>query len=803
MKLISLLRRALAAVTVAAAVPVALAAGPAPDAAEARAIARDAFVYGFPLVDNYRIQHAYFVDLANPEYKASWNRIRNVPRVYTPDDKAIQTPNSDTPYSFVGLDLRAEPVVLTLPAIEAKRYYSVQLVDAYTHNFAYLGSRETGNGGGRFLIAGPRWRGKAPSGIDRVIRAETNFAFALFRTQLFDTTDLPKVERIQQGYSVQPLSKATGTPAPAAKPVTFPTPLTAAAQRTDPRFFELLNFVLSQQPPHPSEAATLARFAKLGIGPGLRFDAHRRSPELRAAIEAGMADGWRDFVAFKTGSIDTGKVVSGDLFGTREFLGGDSMRRMTGAVLGIYGNTREEAMYPVYFVDATGRKLDGATGRYVLRFAPGQLPPVDAFWSLTLYEQPSSLLSANQLNRYLINSAMLPSLRRDADGGVTLYVQHESPGTELKSNWLPAPKGPFSTILRLYRPRAEAVDGRWTPPKAEPVGAGARVAPVAPLVPAAAAPAPGPVPVTPETYIRAETDRTFDNFAKLAGGVNRFYHFRAPTPLDRQTVVRMNKDTLYSGAIVDTEGGATVTLPEPDAGRYMSILVIDNDHYAPNVFYEPGTHTLPTDTRYVMLIVRTQLLRPDDPADAARVNALQDRVTLSTTRADPFPPVKWEPTSLKALTERYERESARFPSWKGVMGPRGTVDESTRHVAAAAAWGLFPEQHATYLNYSGGHDPAVCHRATYAVPENRAFWSITVYGPDGYMKHANSILNKANTKPNPDATFTARFGSVQACGDAPNRLDVAEGWNFLMRVYRPGQTVLDGSYRLPKVTPGR
>lgn len=800
---IRLVRRVLVVLAVFLALP---AAAADPSAAEAREIARDAYIHGFPLVDHYRIQHAYFVDRTNTEYKGAWNRVHSVPRVYTPADTAIQTPNSDTPYSFAGLDLRAEPMVLTLPAIETRRYHSVQLIDAYTHNFAYLGTRETGNGGGRFLIVGPGWRGRPPAGIDRVIRAETAFVFAVFRTQLFEPADLPNVARIQRGYVVQPLSALSGTTPPAARPIVFPASLGPASQRTDPRFFELMNFVLSLQPPHPAEAAALARFAKLGIGPGLRFDTGRLTPELRAAIEAGMADAWRDFDAYKTQRIDTGEIVSGDMFGTRAFLGGDAMRRMAGAVIGIYGNSREEAMYPAYFVDSTGRRLDGTVGRYVLRFPPGRLPPVDAFWSLTLYGLPSSLLSANRLNRYLINSPMLPGLKRDADGGLSLYVQHESPGTELESNWLPAPKGPFFMAMRLYLPRAEAIDGRWTAPKAQAIQAGARVAPELP--PAVAAPAAPDLsdalePVTPQTYVRAESDRSFATLARLAGGVNRFFHFRAPTPLDLQTVVRMNKDTLYSGAVVDTEGGATVTLPEADAGRYMSILVVDNDHYAPNVFYRPGTYRLPTDTKYVMVIVRTQLLRPDDPADVARVNALQDRVSLTTTRSDPLPPSRWDPATLRALTERYERESAKYTSFKGMMGPRGTVDESIRHIAAAAGWGLLPEEHATYLNYSGGHDARTCHRATFTVPQNDAFWSITVYGADGYMKHTNAILNATNAKPNADGTITARFGSREACGDLPNRLDVAEGWNYAMRIYRPGPTVLDGSYRLPRMVPGR
>ena len=265
----------------------------------------------------------------------------------------------------------------------------------------------------------------------------------------------------------------------------------------------------------------------------------------------------------------------------------------------------------------------------------------------------------------------------------------------------------------------------------------------------------------------------------------------------------MNKDTLYSGAIVDTSGGATVTLPQVPDGRYMSILLVDNDHFSPEVFYAPGVHELPKDTKYLGVFVRTQLFNPDDPAEIALVNTPQDQVVANAKSADPLPATKWQPASLTALTERYERDSLQYSSWKGMMGPRGKVDETTRHIAAAAAWGLFPEWDATYLNYKGAGDSKGGQKATYAAPENKSFWSITVYGADGYMKSENSMLNGANVKLNDDGTFTAYFGSRESCGDAPNRLDVTDGWNFLMRIYRPGPSVLDGSYKLPTVEAAR
>ena len=310
------------------------------------------------------------------------------------------------------------------------------------------------------------------------------------------------------------------------------------------------------------------------------------------------------------------------------------------------------------------------------------------------------------------------------------------------------------------------------------------------------------VEVTSANYIRAETDRNFQNIAELSSGkINQLYHFRTPTPVDKQTVVRMNKDTLYSAGVIDTTGGATITLPKAPAGRYMSILIIDNDHYAPMVIYTPGTHRLPNKTKYVVAAVRTQLFNPDDPAEVALVNKLQDQVVIKANSAVPLPPMKWDPVSLKAMTEKYEKDSAQYPSWKGMMGPRGKVDEKTRHIAAAAAWGLLPEWDATYLNYSGAHDPKVCHKVIYPIPENKAFWSITVYGSDGYMKSENAIVNSSNAKLNGDGTFTAYYGSKSACGDVANRLDVSEGWNFLMRVYRPGPSVIDGTYKVAKAAP--
>jgi hypothetical protein len=445
------------------------AAGQAISPTEMRAIVKDAYIYGFPLVDSYRIQYAFFVDHDNSQFKGAWNEVHNTARVFTPKDTAVQTPNSDTPYSHLGADLRAEPLVLSVPEVEKGRYYSVQFVDMYTFNFAYVGSRATGNGVGNFLLAGPRWQGVKPDGIEQVIRSDTDLDFVQYRTQLFSPNDIDNVKKVQAGYKVQTLSqflgKQTPLPAPA---INFVKPLSPEDERTSPEFFNILNFVLQFCPTDPSETALMERFAKVNVGAGKTFDPKSLPPEMQKAVQDGMADAWQALGALKKTEIDTGKISSADAFGTRAFLSkvaGKNMYlfRMAAAVFGIYGNSKAEAIYPVYFVDSAGQKLDGAH-RYTLRLEPGQMPPVNAFWSLTMYELPAILLYANPINRYLINSPMLPSLKRDADGGITLNVQNDSPGVEKEPNWLPAPKGPFVVFLRLYWPKPEALDGKWKQP---------------------------------------------------------------------------------------------------------------------------------------------------------------------------------------------------------------------------------------------------------------------------------------------------------------------------------------------------
>ena len=428
-----------------------------------RSIAKDAYTYGVPMVAQYAVMYAFSINKSNPQYKGPSNSILNIARVFTPDDTAFVTPNSDTPYSFACLDLRGEPAVITIPKIEENRYFVFQLMDLYTFNFAYIGSRTTGNDGGNYLIAAPGWNGEVPPNISKVFRAETQLVSVVGRTQLFNPDDLPNVRNIQAAYKIQMLHEFLKVSAPPMPPAPdWPRPLTPAEQ-TSPAFFDQMAFLLQFcLPPHPSEVDLRNQFAEIGISPDkpLNAPSNALSPDVQAALKAGIADGQK--------AIDASRLATGGktdtLFGTREYLKNNYLARATGTQMGIGANSRDEALYPIYDKDSSGEPLDGNKHRYTLRFAKGQFPPVNAFWSLTMYNLPAQLLVKNPINRYLINSPMLPDLKTDADGGLTIHIQADSPGKDNESNWLPAPKAPFMLAMRYYWPKAELLDEKWKSP---------------------------------------------------------------------------------------------------------------------------------------------------------------------------------------------------------------------------------------------------------------------------------------------------------------------------------------------------
>jgi len=441
----------------------------APGIAEVKAIAEEGFIYGLPLVMNYAAFNEFWIDKSSNQYKSPLNMLVNERRVFTYKDTAVVTPNSDTPYSFAGLDLRAEPFVVSVPAVDKSRYYSVQLIDWNTFNFGYIGSRATGNDAGDYLVVGPDWKGETPPGIKKVFHSGTQFVITLFRTQLFGPDDMPNVVKVQDGYKVQPLSAYLKQPAPPAAPAVDWPVINKELAKTN--FFEYLDFVLQFAPPEPEEKEIRAKLARIGIGAGKKFDFKELSLEHKAAVGLGLKEGEEKVTKAADG---LGKDINGwkvsSAFGDRAFFNGNWLLRAAAAKAGIYGNDAVEAMYPMTRTLADGQALDGSKNKYTLTFAKDQYPPVHAFWSVTMYDGKTQLLIENPIDRYLVNSPMLPKMKKNKDGSLTLYIQKDSPGKDKESNWLPAPDGPIYMVMRLYWPKTEPPSilppgqGTWNPP---------------------------------------------------------------------------------------------------------------------------------------------------------------------------------------------------------------------------------------------------------------------------------------------------------------------------------------------------
>ena len=432
-------------------------------AESATAIAEEAYIYMFPILESYKMMFAQAVFEDSGAYTAPFNELFHYTRLAGVDDTLVVRPNNDTLYSVVWLDLRAEPMVLAVPAVPPERYYNFQMIDLLTHNFGFVGSRATGTEPGHYLIAGPRWQGRVPDDIDGVFRAMSEFVLALGRTEVLGADDIAGATALQQEYGLTPLSQFAGTAAPAVVPALQLAPYDPSVARSA-GFVGYVNALLPYIQADPSESALWDRFAAIGIG-DTSLQADTFSPDTLAAIDAGAAAALRAIEA-ETGELgreENGWDLVADIFGTPEALLGRSLTRSAAAYFGLWGNTLEEAYYPTATEDVDGELLDGSRHDYVLHFDAADLPPANAFWSLSMYRLPEQLFTDNPIDRYKIGNRS-EGLQYGDDGSLTVYIQRESPGANRESNWLPAEDGPFDVSLRIYWPEPEALDPLYVPP---------------------------------------------------------------------------------------------------------------------------------------------------------------------------------------------------------------------------------------------------------------------------------------------------------------------------------------------------
>ena len=426
---------------------------------EAHAIGVNAYLYFNPLVtmDVTRKQ------LTNIEpgkgFGGPMNTFANVPAYPTAADRAVVRPNFDTLYSSAWLDLTKEPMIVSAPDTGG-RYYLLPMLDMWTDVFASPGWRTTGTQAGNFLIAPPGWNGDTPSGMTR-IDAPTPYVWIIGRTKTDGPQDYDAVHKIQAGYKITPLSQNYSPPTVKIDPsVDMKTPPKVQVDTMPAeKYFAYAAELLKVTPPHITDQPMIAQLKKIGFEPGKSFELGKANPAIRKALESAPEDA-QQLMAWKVPTL--ARVVNGWSMNTDTMgvYGNYYLKRAIIAQLGLGANLPEDAIYPINLADESGKPLDGAN-RYTLHFAKTDMPPAEAFWSVTLYDADGFQV-ANPVNRFAVSSWM--PFKYAADGSLDLYFQNDSPGADKEANWLPAPKGPFNLTMRLYAPKSEALTGKWNPP---------------------------------------------------------------------------------------------------------------------------------------------------------------------------------------------------------------------------------------------------------------------------------------------------------------------------------------------------
>lgn len=442
------------------------------DVVAAKTIAQEAYLFGYPLLvmeTSKWVMTTAETSSGNTE-KAGVNQFDHAKTFPDPDFTDVVSPNADTLYSQAWLDLSASPVVLTVPEISPDRYYVMQCLDGWTNVFTSVGTRETGNGSGVYLLTGPGWTGTVPANMVQ-LKSPTNLVWILGRTETRGPADYPAVHKIQEAYDLRMLDRNAVVPPPPPGTDTKTAPSLQMDALDDPGvFYSRLCRLMSDNPPAAADKPLIDRMALIGMIPGASYDLDALSDDMREAVNAGFAAGrakLADELLKPQGTRRGAWSVMPDNIGR---FGTDYLFRAVIARIALGANLPEEAIYPAARTDVSGEALDGAS-KYEIRFEKGQLPPVRAFWSITMYNDMQFFVD-NPIDRYAIGDR--DTLIEGADGSVTLYVQHESPGEALESNWLPAPEGGFNMIMRLYLPDRTILDGTWPMPaltktKAAPV----------------------------------------------------------------------------------------------------------------------------------------------------------------------------------------------------------------------------------------------------------------------------------------------------------------------------------------------
>ena len=430
-------------------------AAPMASAADAKNIASDAYLQTYPLLQTARELDREMNTADAADYVGKFNVFRHQDGLPSPKDASIRRKSYDAPYSWAWLDLRAEPMVVQMPAIPAGRFAVMQFYDLWGHNLAHVDAKNAATKAANILVVGPAWKGTQPKGIERIVRSDTSLVGITGRTAAAAPGDAASIAELQKQYRIVPLSQFAKSPAPKpAPPITFAAFDEAKADTGG--FIGYVNQLLPYARLDAAEQLAFKRYSSIGMIAGKPYDPAKMDSGVVAGIDGGVADArgkLEKAMADVRGAVDP--------VGTREAFGGDSMKRSISAGFDLHRIARNEIVEFPIAGDGGGDPFEKGA-KYRLVFPPGQLPPVDGFWSLEMISVPTVRYYDNPVNRYVIDSRMA-GLKKNVDGSLEIAIQKETPGPELESNWLPTPDTGFSLTLRLFAPKADAVDGRWKP----------------------------------------------------------------------------------------------------------------------------------------------------------------------------------------------------------------------------------------------------------------------------------------------------------------------------------------------------
>ena len=761
---------------------------------ESRAV--EAVIWGMPAVNTELMRQEMLTKTAGKENQIIyWGR---------PLDWHNQTltPNPDSIYFMAFYDTKNGTIVFEIPPSNNPASDTGNIVTVWQTAIEDVGLLGVDKGaGGKFAVVPPGWKDALPDGFTK-LQSDTLTGYALIRSSFKSHSEADIANAVAHGKTLKlyPLSAAANPPA------TIFTDVQDANYdstiRYDDSFFTNLDRVIQRENWIERDRAMIDQLRAIGIERGKPFapdDATKAIlnsaiEEARAVLEQRYDAGFPPFYPASHWTMPTlQEAMEGQ--GTT-YAAPDHYALDARALLYTYGyisikRPGTAQFYLISIRDKDGNAYDGAN-TYRLRVPAN--PPVDQYWSVTAYDRETHALIKNMPRAS--RSSQIAEMQKNTDGSIDVYFGAQPPeGRE--TNWVPTdPARKFELMFRLYGPKPDFFQKHWTLPDVERLGQ------VASSETAAQHVVSPPVPVTIDNFARAESDMYLSNLVKESGGVGKLLHHREPASIDNQTVIRLNRDTLYSFLVLDLDAGpATITMPDPGT-RFMSLQIINEDHYVPAVNYGAGTYTLTREavgTRYAVAGIRT-LVNPNDRKDVEQVHALQDAIKVSQGGRGQLDIPNWD-KSDQAKIRNALLDLAQFSGgFKNAFGTKETVDPVRHLIGTAAGWGGNPDKDATYLSFSPkGNDGKTIYTLLVGDVPVDAFWSVSVYNAQGYFEKNDLgayTLNSITAQKSGDGAVRIRFGGCD--GKVENCLPTMPGWNYTVRLYRPHAEILNGSWKFPE-----